>query len=67
MRTGSLALTCILGMELAGAVLILLVPSLFSPGGGNVAIMVVLACLVLTCAVGARYWRPARRASGGHD
>lgn len=51
--------TCILGAALSGAVLILLIPSLFSSrDNGNVWIAVgVLGCLFLAFAAGARYWR----------
>ncbi|GHC80269.1 hypothetical protein GCM10007079_19100 [Nocardiopsis terrae] len=49
----------LVGMAVSASVLILLVLSLFRPGGqGNVWAVGALACLTVVCAVGVRYWRP---------
>lgn len=56
MKTNSLLLTCIIGMALSGAVLIWLIPPLFSSDGqSNIWIMVALGSLFIAFAAGAWY------------
>lgn len=60
MKGTLLLVMCIVGMALSGAVLILLIPSLFrSDDHGNVGIMGASGLLVLAFAAGARHWKPS--------
>ena len=59
MTRNSLLVTCIAGMALTGAVLILLVPSLFNSGGqSNIWLTVGLGFLFLVFAAGSLRWKP---------
>ncbi|GAA5226776.1 hypothetical protein [Paeniglutamicibacter antarcticus] len=65
MKKSSLMVACIIGMGLSGAVLMLLVPLLFSSDGqGNIWIMGALGVLFLAFTAGARYCKPFISAAG---
>ncbi len=65
MKKSSLMVTCIIGMGLSCAVLILLVPSLFSSDGqGNIWIIGALGFIFLAFAAGARYWKSSISVAG---
>lgn len=58
-------MVCILGLALSGGALILCIPPLFGPGGGpNLWVLVVLGCLALVFAAGARLWKVHSPTSG---
>ena len=60
MKKSSLLAMCIVGMAISGAVLIWLIPPVFSANGqSNFWVMGALALLFLVFAAGARYWKPA--------
>ena len=60
MKRNSKAVTCIIGMAISGSVLVLLIPALFRPESqSNIWIPVVLGCLFLVFAAGARHWKPS--------
>lgn len=60
MKRSSLLLTCIIGLALTGAALILLVPPMFNPEGTNNAWLIGgLALLALVFAAGALRWKPS--------
>jgi len=58
MKKSSLLAMCIVGMGISGAVLILMIPPLFSANGqNNTWFMAALGLLFLVFAAGARYWK----------
>ncbi len=59
---------CIVGMAISGAVLIWLIPPVFSANGqNNFWVMGVLGLLFLVFAVGARYWKKSIPSTGGDN
>lgn len=61
----ALAVSCLAGLSLSAAVLILLVPTLFRPDGQvHPLVLVGLAALGVVFAVGARHWRSRAEETG---
>lgn len=66
MKKSSLLAMCIVGMGISGAVLILLIPPLFSSDGqSNLWVMGALGLSFLIFAVGARYWKQSSSSTTG--
>lgn len=60
MKKSSLLAMCIVGMAISGAVLIWLIPPVFTANGhSNFWVLGALGLLFLLFAAGARYWKPS--------
>ncbi len=65
MKKSSLLAMCIVGMAISGAVLMLLIPPVFSGNGhSSFWVMGALGLLFLFFAAGARYWKPSVHSTG---